>query len=146
MKNLDPSKIKKGKKSYKSIRIYYIGYMTMNSVKLLHCIIINVNGYTEESNGNKYLTLVPTDESKDTLKKYKELCSKIRDLIRSIIIRSIINRRLITQIVMVRNMKKDDYLTLKKKNAIAFQHDNSCLVCFHEGNKYYPQGLYKLAE
>ena len=115
MKNLDPSKIKKGKKSYKSIRIYYIGYMTMNSVKLLHRIIINVNGYTEESNGNKYLTLVPTDESKDTLKKYKELCSKIRDLIRSII-----NRRLITQIVMVRNMKKDDYLTLKKKKRYSF--------------------------
>ena len=115
MKNLDPSKIKKGKQSYKSICIYYIGYMTMNSVKLLHRIIINVNGYTEESNGNKYLTLVPTDESKDTLKKYKELYSKIRDLSRSIIIRSIINRRLIIQIVMMRNMQKDDYLTLKKK-------------------------------
>ena len=28
--------------------------------------------------------LVPTDESKDTLKKYKEMWSKVRDLIRSI--------------------------------------------------------------
>ena len=28
--------------------------------------------------------LVPTDESKDTLKKYEELWDKIRDLIRSI--------------------------------------------------------------
>ena len=27
--------------------------------------------------------LVPTDESKDTLKKYKEMWSKVRDLIRS---------------------------------------------------------------
>ena len=30
------------------------------------------------------MTLVPTDKSKDTLKKYEELWSKIRDLIRSI--------------------------------------------------------------
>ena len=31
----------------------------------------------------KYLTLFPTNESKDTLKKYKKLCMKIRHLIRS---------------------------------------------------------------
>ena len=29
--------------------------------------------YLEESNENKYLTLVPTNESKDKLKKYEEL-------------------------------------------------------------------------
>ena len=43
-----------------------------------------INGYIEESNGNKYLTLVPTHESKDTLKKDEELWNKIRDLIRSL--------------------------------------------------------------
>ena len=32
---------------------------------------------------NKHLTLIPTDESKDTLKQYGELWSEIRDLIRS---------------------------------------------------------------
>ena len=32
-----------------------------------------MNGYIEESNGKKYLTLVPTDESKDALKMYGEL-------------------------------------------------------------------------
>ena len=32
--------------------------------------------YIEESNGNKYLTLVPTDESKDILEK-KSYLSKI---------------------------------------------------------------------
>ena len=31
----------------------------------------------------KYLTLFPADESKDTLKKYEKLWNKIRDLIRS---------------------------------------------------------------
>ena len=34
-----------------------------------------------ESYGNKYLTLAPTDESKDTLNKFGELWNKIRDLI-----------------------------------------------------------------
>ena len=36
-------------------------------------------------NGNKYLTLVPTNESKDKIEKYEKLWSKIRELIRSII-------------------------------------------------------------
>ena len=40
-----------------------------------------INEFTEESNENKYLTLVLTDKSKDTLKKYGRLWSKIRDLI-----------------------------------------------------------------
>ena len=43
-----------------------------------------MNGYFEEINGNKYLTLVPTNESKEKIKKYEELWSKIRDLIRSV--------------------------------------------------------------
>ena len=44
-----------------------------------------MNGYFEEINGNKYLTLVPTNESKQIGKKDEELWSKIRDLIRSIV-------------------------------------------------------------
>ena len=42
-----------------------------------------MNGYFEETNGNKYLTIVPTNDSKNKIKKYKELWIKIRDLIRS---------------------------------------------------------------
>ena len=42
-----------------------------------------MNGYLEEINGNKYLTLVPTNESKEKI-KYEKLLIKIRDLIRSI--------------------------------------------------------------
>ena len=38
----------------------------------------------EEIKKSKYLTLVPTNESKEKIKKYEELWSKIRDLIRSI--------------------------------------------------------------
>ena len=39
----------------------------------------------KESSGNKYLMLVPTNEGKDTLKKYEELWSKVRDVSISII-------------------------------------------------------------
>ena len=40
-----------------------------------------MNGYFEEINGNQYLTLVPTNENKEKIKKYEELWIKIRDLI-----------------------------------------------------------------
>ena len=42
-----------------------------------------MNGYFEENNENKYMTLVSSDESKDILKKYEELWVQLRDLIRS---------------------------------------------------------------
>ena len=42
-----------------------------------------INGYFEEINGNRYLTLVPTTESKGKTKKYEEMWIKIKDLIRS---------------------------------------------------------------
>ena len=54
-----------------NILIYYNGYVSfkdlryvkINSVNLLH-LIINKKEYFEEINGNKILTLVPTNESK----------------------------------------------------------------------------------
>ena len=39
------------------------------SVNPLYLIFNKMNGYFEEINGNKYLTLVPTNESKDKIKK-----------------------------------------------------------------------------
>ena len=47
--------------------------MAPKSVNPLNVIINKTNGYIEESNGNIYLTLVPTYESKDNLKKYMDL-------------------------------------------------------------------------
>ena len=76
VKNIDLNKIKIDKKSYKNILIYCIGYVTVkdlrymkiNSVNFSYLIIQEINGYIKENNGNKYLTLVPTDKRKDTLK------------------------------------------------------------------------------
>ena len=56
----------------------------INSVNSSYLIINKVNGYLEEVNKSKYLTLVPTNESKEIIKKCEELWSKIRNLIRSI--------------------------------------------------------------
>ena len=39
-----------------------------------------MSGEFKDINGNKYLTLVPTNESKEKIKKYEELWSKIKDI------------------------------------------------------------------
>ena len=64
--------------------IKYSKYAKIYSVNSLYIIFSKVNGYFEEVNGSKYLTLVPTNESKEIIKKYEELWSKIRYLIRLI--------------------------------------------------------------
>ena len=71
IENFDPNDITMDKKSYKNILIYYIGYVTIKeyiklfSVNPLYLIFRYVNEYFEEINGNKYLKLVRTNESKD---------------------------------------------------------------------------------
>ena len=91
-----------------------------------------MNGYFEEINGNKYLTLVLTNESLEKITKYEELWSKIRDLITSI------------------TKNSDDYDKICMK--VKFDLDNelplnnkipSMIIVvraiFLENNKYYPQ-------
>ena len=81
IKKFDLNQIKIDKKSSKNIIIYYIAYITIknlsytkiNSVIPFYFIIDKADRYIEESNGNKYLTLVFTDKNKDILKKYTEL-------------------------------------------------------------------------
>ena len=74
-RKFDQNDIKIDKSHIKVILIYYIGYMTIKeyiiiySVNPLYLICRYVNGYFEEINGNKYLTLVSTNESKEKLKK-----------------------------------------------------------------------------
>ena len=72
IKNFDPNLLKIDNKLYKNIDIYYIGYITMkdsdyvkiNSVNSWYLIINELDGCIEEINGNKCLTLVPTDKTK----------------------------------------------------------------------------------
>ena len=109
-------------------------YIKINSVNPLYLIFNKVNGYFEEINGNKYLTLVPTNENKEKIKKYEELWSKIRDLIRSITK----NSDDYDEKYMKIKFNSDDELPLNKMIEIP-----SMIIVvravFHENNKYYPQ-------
>ena len=66
IKTIDPNKIKIEEKSYKNIFIQhsvyvivkYLSYAIINSVNPLYLVINEVNGYIEESNTHKYLTLM----------------------------------------------------------------------------------------
>ena len=44
-------------------------------------IIDKADGYIENKNGNKYLTLISTDRNKEVLIKYREIWDKIKNLI-----------------------------------------------------------------
>ena len=59
-------------------------YVKVNNVNPLYLILNKVKGYFEDINGNKYLALVPTNESKEKIRKYGGLWIKIRDLVRLI--------------------------------------------------------------
>ena len=81
IKNLDPNKTKIVEKWCKNILIHHIGYMTVkdlsyattNGVKPLYLAISKTNWYIEESNGNKYLAQVPTDESRGYKKVWRTM-------------------------------------------------------------------------
>ena len=109
-------------------------YVQINSVNPLYLIISKVNRYLEEINRNKYLTLVLTNESKEEIKKYEELWSKIRDLIRSITE----NSDDYDEKYMKIQFNSDDELPLNKTIEI---HNMIIVVraVFHKNDKYYQQ-------
>ena len=80
IKNFDSSKLKIDQKPYKNVFIYCMGYVTVKSLSYvtintaipLYFTINKISGYIEESNRNKYLVQVSTDECKGTLKINQE--------------------------------------------------------------------------
>ena len=93
-----------------------------------------MNGYFEEINKNKNLTLVRTNERQEVIKKCEELWSKIRDLISSITKNSYDYDEKYMKI----KFNSDDELPLNKTIEI---HSMIKVVrdAFYENNKYYPQ-------
>ena len=78
IKNFDPNLLKIDRKSYKSIGIYNIEYITIKkiddceniySVNPLYLIVNHANGYIEEKGVNRYLTFDSPDENKELLKR-----------------------------------------------------------------------------
>ena len=53
-----------------------LSYATFNCLSPFYLGINKINGYTEESNGNKYFMLVHSDESKDMIKSMKNFETK----------------------------------------------------------------------
>ena len=110
----------------------------------MYIIFIKVNGCFEEINGNKYLTLLTTNERKEKMKEYEEFWSKIGDLIR-LIAKS---TDYYDEKYMKIKFNLDNELSLNKTIKI----HNMLIVAraaFYENNKYYPQSflnecLYKL--
>ena len=141
IKNVDPNNVKIDGKSYKNIVIYYIRYVTIkdsecvkiNSVNPLYLIFNKVNGYFEEINKSKSLTLVSTNQS-ENLKKYEELWSKIRDLIKSLTK----NSNDYDEKCMRIKFNSDDELPLNKTIEIPSMTIVFGAI-FHENNKYYSQ-------
>ena len=79
IKFFDPIKIKIHEKSFENILIYYIRQVMIKDLKCVKINIVNPlylsinkgNGCFEEISENKYLTLVPNNESKEIMKNMK---------------------------------------------------------------------------
>ena len=93
IKDFDAKLLKIDKKSYKTIGIYNIGYITITkiddcskiySVNHLYLLVDHASGYIEEKVVNKYLVFDSTDENKELLKKYNDVFNGIRNKIKKI--------------------------------------------------------------
>ena len=114
--------------------IKHLKYVKNNSVNPLFLVFSKVNEYFEEIDGNKYLTLVPTNESKQTNKqKYGKRWIKIRDLVRSITKNSDDYDLKYMKI----KLNSDDQLLLNEMIEI-FTMTIVVRAAFHENDKYYP--------
>ena len=142
IKDFNSNLIKIDKNSYKNIDIYYIGYITMkdfdyvkvNSVNSLYLIMNKVDGYFEEINGNKYLTLVFIDKNKQLLIKYIKLRDGIKNSIEKINNKSGEYGKDFMKI----KLNSDDSLPLNKTLKL---HNVRIVVrsVFEEDSKYYLQ-------
>ena len=103
IKSLDLIKIKIDEKSYRNILTYYISYKATNNVKYLYLIINKINGCIEENNENKYLTLVPSDKSKDILKNMKNYGTESKILL---------DQQALTHMIMIRNISKSNLVLM----------------------------------
>ena len=141
--NFDPNLLKIDKKSYKSIGIYHIGYITMKgsdyvkikSVNPLYLIICEVDGHYEEKNGNKYLILDSTNKQIYKFYKYAQPWDGI-------------NHKIVTindgkpgeygKYFMKIKFNSDDNLPLNKLLKL---HNMTIIIrsVFKEDGKFYPQ-------
>ena len=110
-------------------------HVKFNSGNPLCRMFNKMNGYFEEINGNKYLTLVPTNKRKEKINN-EELWIKIRDLIRSVTKNS---DDYVEKCIKIK-LDSDDKLPLNKTIEIPVMVIVVRAI-FYENSKYYPQGV-----
>ena len=100
----------------------------------MYLIIVKVDGYIEESNGNKYFVFASTGGNKEVLKKYTELWDEIKHLIKGVNNKSGKYGKDFMKI----KFESDDNLPLGR---IIKLHMLTVTVrsVFEEDGKYYPQ-------
>ena len=141
LKDFDPSLLKLDKKFVMDIDIYYIGYVTkkteynINDVNPLYLLIKQLDGFIDEKEGNKYLSITLTDGDNDVLIKYVEVWSGIKDQIKKI------NNDSVSEYdkdYMKIKIDSDDNLPLYK--VLKF-HALTIIIrsVFERDGKYYPQ-------
>ena len=139
----DSKNLKLGKKTYKDLDIYNIGYVTIkkigdcydvNSVNPLYLRIDNASGYIEKINKDKYLVFDVRDENKELLKKYGDVFNGLIDKIKKIDDDWLEYTKDYTKI----QFNSDDNLPLNKP--LKFYQMTITIRCIiSEDNKLYPQ-------
>ena len=142
LKKFDVRLLKIGKRSYKDIDIYYIGYITnkkindcenIYSINPLYLNIDHANGYIEAKNRNKHLAFDSTDENKELLKKYNDVFNGIRDNIKETNGGECDYEKDYMKI----KFNSDDDSPLNKRLKFHLMTINRCV--FSKGSKFYPQ-------
>ena len=87
IKNFDSNKVKLDGKPYKNMLSYYIGYPMIQDSKYIKinnmsACFNKLDRYFEKINGNKYLTLIPTDKSKEKNLKIWDLYQRFKQNMR----------------------------------------------------------------
>ena len=144
LKDFDARLLKVGKKDYKAIDIYYIGYATIKKIancnnivcaNPLYLMINEMIGNFEENNENKCLVLDNVDENKEVSKKYEEVWEGVKTEIETI------NGG--EKVEYGKDLKKirfesNDHLPMNKPIKLRLLVIITRCV-FSEGDKFYPQ-------
>ena len=78
-KYFDLKLLKLDKKTSMDLGIYYIGYVTkkpewnVDSINPLYLVINRIDGFLEENDGDRYLSIVSADKNIELLKIYSEV-------------------------------------------------------------------------
>ena len=78
-KYFDPNLLKLDKKISMDLGIYYIGYVTkkpewnVDSINPLYLVINRIDGFLEENDEDRYLSIASADKNSEVLKIYSEV-------------------------------------------------------------------------